>query len=116
MQPHEYVALEIIRERERQINAEGWSYDHDDQHDAGQMARAAAAYAWAAAIPPTARSVAELDNNWHEMPAMRALWRWDWRWWKPKNPRDDLLRAGALIVAEIERLDRAEQKRVESAE
>jgi len=27
-------------------------------------------------------------------------------WWKPKGPRRDLIRAAALIVAEIERIDR----------
>lgn len=36
-----------------------------------------------------------------------TVWPWDWAWWKPKNPRRDLVRAAALIIAEIERLDRA---------
>lgn len=31
---------------------------------------------------------------------------WDEKWWKPKNPRRDLVKAGALILAEIERIDR----------
>jgi hypothetical protein len=35
------------------------------------------------------------------------LWPWSVQWWKPKDRRRDLVRAGALIVAEIERLDRA---------
>lgn len=35
------------------------------------------------------------------------LWAWHSRWWKPKDRRCNLVRAGALIVAEIERLDRA---------
>lgn len=30
--------------------------------------------------------------------------------WQPKNPRRDLVRAAALIIAEIERIDRAEAK------
>jgi hypothetical protein len=34
-------------------------------------------------------------------------WPWDLKWWKPTTPRRDLVKAAALIVAEIERLDRA---------
>jgi len=36
----------------------------------------------------------------------KELWPWADRWWKPKSVRHDLIRAAALIVAEIERLDR----------
>ena len=36
-----------------------------------------------------------------------SYWPWEPRWWKPKNPRRDLVRAAALLIAEIERLDRA---------
>jgi len=32
---------------------------------------------------------------------------WAREWWKPKDRRRDLIRAAALIVAEIERLDHA---------
>ncbi|MEB3421767.1 hypothetical protein VK682_24660 [Salipiger manganoxidans] len=39
--------------------------------------------------------------------AWLQLWPWDRKWWKPTTPRRDLVKAGALIVAEIERLDRA---------
>lgn len=35
-------------------------------------------------------------------------WPWDERWWKPEGGRRDLVKAGALIIAEIERLDRLE--------
>lgn len=35
------------------------------------------------------------------------FWPWQRKWWKPKDPRRDLVRAGALIIAEIERIDRA---------
>lgn len=41
-------------------------------------------------------------------------WPWDAKWWKPKNTRRDLVRAGALIVAELERMDR-ESKATSSA-
>ena len=37
-------------------------------------------------------------------------WPWSHDWWKPTNPRRDLVKAGALILAEIERLDRMAEK------
>ncbi len=37
-------------------------------------------------------------------------WPWSSKWWKPKDRRRDLVRAGALIVAEIKRLERASRK------
>ena len=89
------AVMDVAAERRRQIEAEGWTPEHDDEHSTGGMAFAAAAYAAHA----------------HGGPSMSgALWRWTgWasKWFKPKNPRADLVRAGALIVAEIERLDRA---------
>ena len=36
----------IIDERIRQIEAEGWTPDHDDEHDKGELAAAAACYAY----------------------------------------------------------------------
>jgi len=36
----------------------------------------------------------------------RMMWPWDSRGGSPKTRRHDLIRAGALIVAEIERIDR----------
>ena len=41
---------------------------------------------------------------------VRLLWRWEAHWFKPRSPRADLVRAGALIIAEIERLDRGRER------
>ncbi len=90
---------DIAAERRRQIEAEGWTPDHDDKHIAGEIAAAAACYA-APFIP--------LKDRLSNVP---KAWPWHRSWWKPKNRRSDLIRAGALIVAEIERLDRAEARR-----
>ncbi len=95
MKPHEYVILEISRERERQMSAEGWTYEHDDQHSAGELADAAACYAHPA--PHGVRPQAGPPPK---------LWPWSLVWWKPKDRRSNLIRSAALIVAEIERLDR----------
>jgi hypothetical protein len=93
------VIDEIAVERRRQIEQEGWHPKHDDTHAGAEMARAAMAYVQAASagISDTSRLASRPPTYWPWAPA----------WWKPKNPRRDLIRAAALIVAEIERLDRA---------
>lgn len=101
---------EIAAERQHQIEKEGWSESHDDSHNRGQLARAAAAYAYTSTI-----NAHTLDQHAQAVsgytPGIRSLvadlWPWDSRWFKPQNRRRDLVRAGALIVAEIERLDRS---------
>ncbi len=93
----------ITAERIRQINHEGWTSDHDDAHADESMALAAAAYA----LPEAARSMRLVSEEASAM--VPEWWPWDARWWKPKDRRRDLIRAAALIVAEIERLDRVEQ-------
>ena len=85
---------DVLAERRRQVEVEGWHAQHDDLHDSGQMAKAAACYA--------AGDVLHLGKG-------KTLWPWDAKWWKPKDRRRDLVQAGALIIAEIERLDRAAQ-------
>lgn len=102
---------EIAAERERQKSGEGWTTTHDDEHSEGQMADAAACYA--ATKPAFHKAWLERSpmEDRGDTPAPRliqhSLWPWDARWWKPKDRRRDLVRAGALIIAEIERLDRA---------
>jgi hypothetical protein len=93
---------EVAAERRRQTEHENWTLEHDDTHTAGEMARAAACYA----LPP-----GYLDTI-HGSEYRHPLWPWDWSWWKPKDRRRDLIRAAALLVAEIERLDRAAAKEI----
>ena len=96
------VLAEIATERRRQVEVEGWTERHDDEHGNGELARAAAAYADHAGRFGDAESL----DMVYATKAPNPLWPWHRQWWKPKNPRRDLIRAGALIVAEIERLDR----------
>lgn len=91
---------DVLTERNRQmmsknVGGEAWSQAHDDEHTQGELAKAAACYTLSDYTDP--RVV-----NW--------VWPWDRKWWKPKSRRRDLVIAGALIIAEIERLDRAEEK------
>jgi hypothetical protein len=93
--------LDISAERYRQITDEKWTPEHDDKHDFGEMATAAAMYALR---PPTRNIIISPYSN---ETIVDRLWPWSREWWKPKDRRRDLVKAGALIVAEIERLDRA---------
>jgi hypothetical protein len=88
----ENVVADVLAERKRQMDVEGWSTAHDDEHDGGEIAMAAVVYA----IP----DVSPLYDQ------REQLWPWAQRWFKPKDRRRDLVRAAALLVAEIERIDR----------
>ena len=93
------VVKEIHKERQRQVEAKGWDTKHDDRHIDGQLAIAASCYA----DPDPEMTCATEDGTGVEYP---DRWAWDASDWKPKSRRRDLIRAGALIVAEIDRLDR----------
>ena len=88
---------EIAAERKRQIEVEGWTAEHDDFHDDDELAVAAGCYAF-----PNRRMGFRLK--------IPVDWPWHPSWWKPTTRRRDLIKAGALIVAEIERLDRLAEK------
>lgn len=105
--PEGEALRDIAAERQRQISVEGWTPEHDDGHDKGEMAVAAATYAIAAAAEPTDRAVMDQFGVSDSTPFnIMKTWPWSSEWWKPKSRRRDLVKAGALIVAEIERLDR----------
>lgn len=93
------VIAEIAAERRRQIEVEGCTPEHDDRWIRGELAMAAATYAL------TAAGLVCLDGPTEINPPV--VWPWDPEGLKPKDRRRDLIRAAALIVAEIERLDRA---------
>lgn len=86
----------IAEERQRQIEVEGWTAEHDDNHIYGDLARAAACYA----MPHDDRRV---DDTFVGIP---ILWPWAANWWKPspENRIRELQKAGALIAAEIDRI------------
>ncbi|EPC02494.1 hypothetical protein L861_09085 [Litchfieldella anticariensis FP35 = DSM 16096] len=91
----------IAEERARQIAVKGWTPEHDDKYRSGELAAAASAYAWAAYYE---QDIGDVDR---ETPP--ETWPWeDCESWNPSTPRRNLAKAGALIVAELERLDRTE--------
>lgn len=97
------AARDVLSERRRQVEVEGWSAEHDDEHSRGQMASAAACYA-SPTRPFKAQVIA--GRGYEPYTEYSDLWPWSDEWWKPKSRRENLVRAGALILAEIERLDR----------
>ncbi|HWK44896.1 MAG TPA: hypothetical protein VNT30_09255 [Stellaceae bacterium] len=80
----------LLNERNRQVDVEGYSTDHDDLHGYRQLAAAAGAYAL---------SASGADEAKHQ-------WPWQMAEFNPKDPRRDLVRAGALILAAINAFDR----------
>jgi hypothetical protein len=94
-------AMAVLAERQRQVIAEGWSSEHDDQHLDGELARAGACYA---ACAGERRAFGEALHK------LGNLWPWAREWWKPADFRRDLVKAGALIIAEGERFDRNRKK------
>lgn len=87
------AARDVLAERRRQMEQEGWTPAHDDEHGDGSMADAAGCYA-------------AFAYSWSGLGRPPSLWPWAPVWWKPGNPRCNLVKAGALILAEIERVDR----------
>lgn len=86
----------ITEERLRQIAEEGWTAEHDDQHVNSELLSAAVCY-----VDETHGDMsAQLTAN------VQGLWPWDDSWWKPEGPIRNLVKAGALIAAEIDRLQR----------
>ena len=98
----ERALIDIKAERRRQFAVENWSPAHDDGHTRGELALAAALYA----IPYEGGLVDQEDFfGLHMALEIRAAWTL-----KPEaDLRRRLVKAAALLVAEIERLDRSAQ-------
>lgn len=98
------AARDVLAERQRQISAEGWTPEHDDQHDCCELALVAALYA--SPIPLFEESREEGISTTFSDPWPES---WDDEWDRREDfdDRRKLVIAGALILAEIERLDRA---------
>jgi hypothetical protein len=104
---HEYAAAKIRelesllsgginligKERQRQIKELGWTKEHDKTaNSSGELALAAIQYA----IPP----------QYRDEECVKEVFPWEWKYWHPtpNNRILELTKAGALIAAEIDRL------------
>jgi len=86
----------ISAERKRQIEKDGYDAKHDDIHKSGEILKAAIAYA-STEVPDRGFNASALD-----------IWPWEFEYFKNENPLRNLVKAGALIAAEIDRLNRSE--------
>ena len=92
------TVIEIIaEERTRQIDVEGYLPAHDDYYVLGELSDAAVCYA-------TRQYFRDSRRN----PTFHLMWPWNQEFWKPtpENRIKELAKAGALIAAEIDRLQR----------
>jgi hypothetical protein len=95
--PWTAAARDVLAERRRQQEVEGWTPERDDMYTNCELARAAATYS--------------VCTRAHELKVCDVVaWPWPIHWWKPSTYRRNLEKAGALILAEMDRLDRAAEK------
>ncbi len=97
---------DIIAERQRQKEKKGYTESRDDNYLPGVLNLAGAAYAVSASCLPDAKRRA--DRLWPWPDAGKYLNA------SSKDPRAALIKAAALITAEIERIDRAQLRNGEA--
>lgn len=101
---------DIIAERQRQVTTKGWTPEHDDEHVNDEIAAFAALYAMPEACRDWPAKETGYGENWAE-----AICPNNWAA-KFGDRRRELVKAGALILAEIERLDRVSNVKGENHE
>ncbi len=84
----------IADERAKQLEKYNWDAENDDQYTYGSLIHAAICYA------AEGYFTKDLD----------IVWPWEDAWWKPGDKIANLSKAGALIAAEIDRLERLKDK------
>lgn len=100
----------IAAERTRQIEVEGWTKHHDDHHSKSEIVEGALSYAHHAGMQLTSKTPIVYAYG-----GPPPIWPWEASWWKPSpDPIRNLVKAGALIAAEIDRLQRKEIARDEA--
>lgn len=86
----------IAAERLRQVTVEGWTPEYDDHHRRGELAKAAVCY-----LIYGKDEIVGCTNG------VGTPYSWPWKpeWWKPSSfIIRNLVKAGALIAAQIDQL------------
>ena len=89
--------VSVLMERARQVTNEGYTEQHDDKYERNELLGAAICY--------LQHDVFSLTQG-----TVPAAWPWAPKTWKPKGYRQNLIRAAALILAELDRIDRKHTK------
>ncbi|MDF2381340.1 hypothetical protein JMG10_07680 [Nostoc ellipsosporum NOK] len=111
----------IAEERQRQIDKKGYCQTHDQDHDKAELASAAAAYTTSYVVNTQAKASEDKITR-RRLAVMNTsiglIWPFHGGEFKPnyENPIRDLIKAGALIVAEIERIEGVADKPAHEAE
>ena len=96
------ATADVTKERNRQITEEGFDAKRDDIYQKEELVAAASSY---------------LQSGFSDVTVMPNHWPFDNSWWKPKDRRSSLVKAAALICAEIDRMDRVnDYKKAEAAQ
>ena len=115
MEPVARGTMYITRERNRQIVEEGFSEDMDAFYQRGELLKAALNYTAAAFLTTKLNGTA-----YSAEPPLQGMWAFGWPWdqafWKPGTPRRMLEKAGALIAAELDRLDLVDRMNADDAD
>lgn len=92
-------------ERYKQVNLKRFTSKHDDEHTGGELISAAIAYAEHAHAQDGEYLDSFVENTYCD--GVPNKWPWEFASWKPsQDPTKNLAKAGALIAAEIDRLNR----------
>ena len=95
----------ISEERNRQIEKEGWTIEHDVEHDRNELLSAAVCYCRSSEACHYSKNNVTFSDGYRPNEGVPRDWPWGKDWWKPTgDPIRDLAKAGALISAEIDRL------------
>jgi hypothetical protein len=94
----------IAEERQRQIDIEGYNEEHDSQHKVSEFISAAGSYADSAVMYALKEEGATNDALTNGIPFLKKSFVWGYDAFKPTGCLKDLIKAGALIAAAIDRL------------
>ena len=105
----------IAEERQKQIDVKGYDANHDSHHNFEELTNAAKTYINAAFLTTKSNEMgnsSESATAWKEYNEpfewkyLKLGWPWEEESFKPTTPLQDLVKAGALIAAAIDRLQK----------
>jgi hypothetical protein len=109
-QPGSQAMVDVMAERRRQVDEEGFTAERDDAlYKKGELAAASICY-----MLPAVTALGLLGSGYNHDDLGQlvvdskpgAKWPWSKSWWKPKTIRTAMVKAAALLIAQIEQYDR----------